>query len=36
MLLLLQFIDPAWWTSRFSNLAEDADFVKMICDNGKL
>lgn len=36
MLLLLPFIDPAWWTSRFSNLAEDAAFVKMICENGKL
>jgi len=36
MLLLLQFIDPGWWTSRFSNLAEDVDFVKMICDNGSI
>jgi hypothetical protein len=33
--LLFAFIDPGWWTSRFSNLTEDVEFVKMICANGK-
>ena len=34
--LLFEFIDPAWWTSRFSNLKEDVDFVQMICNNSSL
>lgn len=34
--LIFNFIDPIWWTSRFSNLNEDTEFVKEICDNGKV
>jgi hypothetical protein len=36
MQLLMPFIDPNWWISRFSNLPEDVEFVKMICDNGNI
>jgi hypothetical protein len=36
MQLIIPFIDPNWWTSRFSNLPEDVEFVKTICDNGNI
>ena len=36
MQLMIPFIDPGWWTSRFSNLSEDVEFVKNICDNGNI
>jgi hypothetical protein len=36
MQLMIPFIDPNWWTSRFSNLPEDVEFVKTICDNGNI
>ena len=36
MQLMIPFIDPNWWISRFSNLPEDVEFVKTICDNGNI
>jgi hypothetical protein len=36
MQLMIPFIDPGWWISRFSNLPEDVEFVKTICDNGNI
>jgi hypothetical protein len=36
MQMMIPFIDPNWWISRFSNLTEDVEFVKTICANGNI